>query len=56
MSFSGSVKEELLRCIDSARHCQIAELAAVLAFDGEIVRLGQGQIDLRVSSENESLV
>jgi DNA-binding protein WhiA len=56
MSFSGSVKEELLRCIDSARHCQIAELAAVLAFDGEIVRPGQGQIDLRVSSENESLV
>ena len=53
---SGSVKEELLRCIDSARHCQIAELAAVLAFDGEIVRLGQGQIDLRVSSENESIV
>ena len=50
MSFSGSVKEELLGCIDNARHCRIAEVAAVLAFDGEIV------IDLRVSSENESLV
>ena len=56
MSFSGNVKEELLRCIDSARHCQIAELAAILAFDGEILRFSQGQIGLRVSSENESLV
>ena len=56
MSFSGSVKEELLGCIDNARHCRIAEVAAVLAFDGEIVRLPSGGIDLRVSSENESLV
>ena len=44
------------RQIDSARHCQIAELAAILAFDGEILRFPQGQIGLRVSSENESLV
>ena len=56
MSFSGRVKEELLGCIDNARHCRIAEVAAVLAFDGEIVRLPSGEIDLRVSSENESLV
>ena len=56
MSFSGSVKEELLGCIDNARHCRIAEVAAILAFDGEIVRLPSGEIDLRVSSENESLV
>lgn len=56
MSFSGSVKEELLGCIDNARHCRIAEIAAFLAFDGEIVRLPSGEIDLRVSSENESLV
>lgn len=56
MSFSGSVKEELLGCIDNAIHCRIAEVAAVLAFDGEIVRLPSGGIDLRVSSENESLV
>ena len=56
MSFSGSVKEELLGCIDNARHCRIAEVSAGLAFDGEIVRLPSGEIDLRVSSENESLV
>nr|WP_296007382.1 DNA-binding protein WhiA [uncultured Blautia sp.] len=56
MSFSGSVKEELLGCIDNARHCRIAEVAAILAFEGEIVRLSSEEIDLRVSSENESLV
>ena len=36
MSFSGDVKEELLKKIDSARHCRIAELAAMVAFNGEI--------------------
>ncbi|EJW98663.1 Sporulation regulator WhiA, partial [gut metagenome] len=56
MSFSGSVKEELLQHFDKARHCNIAEIAAILAFEGEIVRLPSGEIDLRVSSENESLV
>jgi DNA-binding transcriptional regulator WhiA len=34
MSFSGSVKEELLRYEDSARHCCIAELAAMIVFHG----------------------
>lgn len=56
MSFSGNVKEELIRCVDSARHCRIAEIAAIIVFDGEIVRkTGQGA-DLRVSSENESIL
>ncbi|MCC6094585.1 MAG: DNA-binding protein WhiA [Eubacterium sp.] len=32
MSFSGDVKKELVRQIGSARHCQIAELAALLMF------------------------
>ena len=30
MSFSGNVKEELAAHISSARHCQLAELAALL--------------------------
>ena len=34
MSFSGEVKEELLRQVGKSRHCQIAELAAIIAFDG----------------------
>ena len=56
MSFSGSVKEELLRHEDSARYCQIAELAAMIAFNGEIVRLPSKDIILRMSSENESII
>lgn len=34
MSFSGKVKEELAKQIPAARHCQIAELAAILHFCG----------------------
>lgn len=34
MSFSSEVKEELLRQVGKSRHCQIAELAAIIAFDG----------------------
>ena len=32
MSFSGEVKEELVRFVPEARHCQIAELAAILEY------------------------
>lgn len=55
MSFSGSVKEELLRYEDSARHCCIAELAAMIAFHGEIVPAPEGKLILTISSENESI-
>lgn len=34
MSFSGKVKEELVKHVPTARHCQIAELAAILHFCG----------------------
>ncbi len=36
MSFSGKVKEELAEQISAARHCRIAELAAILSFCGEV--------------------
>lgn len=36
MSFSFEIKEELSARIDSAKHCQIAELSAILAFCGEV--------------------
>ena len=35
MSFSGTVKEELVKQVPAARHCQIAELAAILHFCGQ---------------------
>ncbi len=34
MSFSSEVKEELIGQVGKSRHCQIAELAAIIAFDG----------------------
>ena len=36
MSFSSKVKEELSRQISTARHCQIAEIAAILSVCGQV--------------------
>ena len=36
MSFSGEVKEELARQLPTARHCQIAEIAAILSVCGQV--------------------
>lgn len=35
MSFSSEVKEELAKHLGKSRHCQIAELAALIAFEGK---------------------
>ena len=37
MSFSGEVKKELCEQISPARHCQIAEISAIIAFCGKLV-------------------
>lgn len=52
MSFSGSVKEELMECMSSARHCEIAELAAIVQFCGHIFRDDDGMWHVRVQTEN----
>ena len=36
MSFSSEVKKELAKHLGKSRHCQIAELAALIAFEGRI--------------------
>ncbi len=36
MSFSSTVKEELSRQLTTARHCQIAEIAAILSLCGRV--------------------
>lgn len=54
MSFSSQVKEELSRQIHKSRHCQIAEIAAILSFSGKLEETGQGDV-LRVYTENLSL-
>lgn len=55
MSFSGSVKEELLEHISKSRHCQLAELAAFLNFSGREVQ-GKDRSFLSFETENEELV
>ena len=55
MSFSGTVKEELAAHIDSSRHCQLAELAAILHFGGGICGAA-GEPHLCLETENEAVI
>lgn len=41
MSFSSEVKEELVKQLPTARHCQLAELAAILIYTGAVKEEGQ---------------
>ena len=52
MSFSGTVKEELAAHVSSARHCQLAELAALLLYNGGICEGGK---HLCLDTENETV-
>lgn len=56
MSFSQDVKEELAKHISPARHCQLAELAAMLSFSGQYGRDGEGNYTIGFSLENELIV
>lgn len=51
MSFSGEVKEELSRFLPMARHCQIAEIAAIFGMCGQAKRGGSG-FSVRIHTEN----
>lgn len=52
MSFSGTVKEELAASISPARHCQLAELAALIHFGGQVSEDG---CHLKLEMENEAV-
>ena len=54
MSFSGMVKEELFRQIGSARHCKMAELAAMLCSCGKMEYFS-GESKLKIQTENEAV-
>lgn len=56
MSFSHDVKEELAGHISAARHCQIAELAAMLHFSGQYGRDGEGNFTIGFQTENETVI
>ena len=53
MSFSLEIKEELETRIDTAKHCQIAEFAAIMAFCGKVRRRAGGLMGLELTTENE---
>lgn len=55
MSFSTKIKEELYRHVSTARHCQLAELAAILHFCGSIGSLESGNF-LQIKAENALVV
>lgn len=55
MSFSANVKEELYKHLSPARHCQLAELAAILHFCGSIGNAEHGNF-LQIRAENALVV
>ena len=56
MSFSATVKEELTKHIPPARHCQMAELSAIMHFCGQIGMDSEQNISLGFQTENPGLV
>lgn len=56
MSFSHEVKEELEKHISPARHCQMAELAALINFSGQFGRDGDGNYTIGFQTENETVI
>ena len=52
MSFSTNVKEELETVVSASRHCQVAELAAIIHFGCEIEK---NEKQIRIISENPSV-
>ncbi len=56
MSFSYEVKEELAKHLGAARHCQMAELAAMLHFCGQYGRDAEGAFTIGFQVENPIVV
>ena len=52
MSFSGEVKEELGLQISSARHCQIAEMAAFISMCGSVMIDSNERYSVKIHTEN----
>ena len=52
MSFSSHIKEELSRQLSPARHCQIAEISAILSLCGRIQISGDDRYSIKIHTEN----
>ena len=56
MSFSHKVKDELVTVVPGARHCQIAEIAAIISMNGDIYTDCHGRHCIRIQSERMAVV
>ena len=55
MSFSSRVKEELSRQLSTARHCQIAEIAAIISLCGRIQISEHDRFCIKIHTENAAV-
>ena len=55
MSFSSKVKEELSRQLSRARHCQIAEIAAIISLCGRIQISEYDRFCIKIHTENAAV-
>ena len=55
MSFSSRVKEELSRQISPARHCRIAETAAIISLCGKVKIDEEDRYSIHISTENAAV-
>ena len=53
MSFSGKIKEELAQHYAKARHCNLAELSALVHMSGSFEKDGYGRCILKLHTEND---
>jgi len=56
MSFSSDVREELAKHTGSGRHCQLAELSAMMHFCGQYGENSDGSLRVGFQTENETVV
>jgi len=55
MSFSAEIKSELLKIIPDGRHCQLAEMAAIIYFCGVINTQKDKTPEITLTTENETV-
>ena len=55
MSFSGKIKEELAQHYAKARHCNLAELSALVHLSGSFEKDGYGRCILKLHTENDGV-
>lgn len=55
LSYASKIKDELSRQIPAARHCQIAELAAIISLCGRVVISADGRFAIKIHTESTAV-